>query len=232
VLQPGQGAGKPSRQEAKPIAEALVCLTVIRGLAATLLAGTVFLGPAAASAAHPQVTVISDSVAAALGYDRAAERILARGLDLHLELRGCRRLSTTGCPDGHGVPPSALDLIRFEGAGIGRNVVIAVGYNDASTTYVPGIEPTLRALKADGVQRVFWLTLRAAHHTYLDSNVAIKAAAKHHREMVVLDWNRYSRGHPDWFRSDGVHLVDAGGQALARFVHDHVLRALVTAQPH
>jgi len=184
-----------------------------------------------AAAARPHLTLITDSVAGALIWDAPAARIFSRGFDVDLELKGCRRLTTTSCPAGRELPPSALQLIRAKGRSIGPNVVIAVGYNDFPSVYADGIEPTLRALKADGVEHVFWLTLRAARHPYLQSNAAIFAAAHRHPELTVLDWNAHSRAHANWFQSDGLHPTGTGAQVLASFMHDAVLKTLLAPPP-
>jgi hypothetical protein len=86
-------------------------------------------------------------------------------------------------------------------------------------------------LRADGVEHVFWMTLRAVRRPYLESNAAIFAAARRHPELTVLDWNGYSRGHDVWFEADGLHSLDTGAQAMARFMHDRVLDVLLAPPP-
>ena len=65
----------------------------------------------------------------------------------------------------------------------------------------------LAALEAANVKHVFWLTLRAAHHPYVGMNDEIVAAAAKHPEVTVIDWNVYSRSHPEWFQDDGLHML-------------------------
>jgi lysophospholipase L1-like esterase len=191
----------------------------------------VLLTAPSATAARPHVTLITDSVAGALLWDGPAARIFSQGLDVDLELKSCRRLTTQSCPAGPEIPPNVLELIRARGRSIGPNVVIAVGYNDLPQVYASGIEPTLRALRTAGVEHVFWLTLRAARQPYLESNAAIFAAARRHPDVTLLDWNTYSRGHSGWFQPDGLHPTGAGAEALARFMHDGVLDVLQAPPP-
>ena len=40
-----------------------------------------------------------------------------------------------------------------------------------------------------------------------------------HPELTVVDWNLYSRSHPDWFQPDGLHLDSDGALAMATLVH-------------
>ncbi|MFL5928102.1 MAG: hypothetical protein ACJ77E_14330 [Gaiellaceae bacterium] len=204
---------------------------MLRAVLAAVVALVVVLVPTS-TAARPHVTLIADSVAGALLWDSAAAAIFSHGLEADLELRSCRRLASPSCAAaGESAPPSALDLIRARGRGIGRNVLIAVGYNDSPDIYARGIEQTLAALRADGVEQVFWMTLRAVGGEYLESNAAIFAAAKRHPELTVLDWNAHARGHDEWFQADGLHPVDSGARAMARFMHDQVLDVLLAPPP-
>src|SRR3954454_21310950 len=108
---------------------------VRRGSVVAALLVTLAAAPPA-SAARPQVTLITDSVAGALLWDQAAARVFSDGINVDLELRSCRRLVAVSCAAaGETAPPSALELIRLRGHSIGKNVLIAVGYNDDPTSY-------------------------------------------------------------------------------------------------
>ena len=96
-------------------------------------------------------------------------------------------------------------------------MIVAVGYNDFEDEYAKSIESALQALDRAGVTRVLWPTLRAARHPHLTMNEAIRTAAERHPEMRVVDWNLYSRSHPDWFQEDGIHLTAAGVGSMATF---------------
>lgn len=213
---------RPIPEAAIPFGTSLVFRRIL--LASSILAASVGLAqPAGGTRELQHLTVITDSVAGSLAFDPAAERLISRRLSVDFELRSCRRLTTESC--GLPPPPNALQLIRELGHRAGPNVVIAVGYNDDPTIYARGIDETLAALRHAGVQHVFWLTLRASRHPYVESNAAIWAAAKHHSWVVVVDWNSYSRTHPEWFQPDAVHLQAAGVLALAALVHRSLVRA-------
>jgi lysophospholipase L1-like esterase len=174
------------------------------------------------------VTLIGDSVADAIPGDSSAVRILSQGIDLDLEVDACRRLVDQSCPPN---PPTAVQLIKKLGPAIGPTVVIAVGYNDFADHYAGEIDDTLAALDAANVKNIFWLTLRAAHHPYINMNDEINAAAAKHPGMTVIDWNVYSRSHPDWFQADGIHLVEAGSEAMAGLIHDKLVAADIAVPP-
>jgi Putative Ig domain len=179
----------------------------------------------------PHVAFIGDSVADALQLDTAARAELTAGTDADLELAACRRLDGESCPSQDGVrPPTALQLIASTGTDLGPTVVIAVGYNDYEDVYPQEIESTLAALQAAGVQHVFWLTLRQTRHPYITMDDAILASAARHPDLVtVVDWNVYARGHDEWFAPDGIHLADAGAEAMARLVHGALVDAGIVA---
>ena len=88
-------------------------------LAAAVLA-VALLGTAAAGASgapdgtarEPRVTLIGDSVSAALDDAPAAARYLGRGLDLKLDAKVCRRLVAPSCSYMGTTPSTALSLIR------------------------------------------------------------------------------------------------------------------------
>lgn len=172
------------------------------------------------------MTLIGDSVASSIGVTQSATAVLNQGIDLDLEAAACRRLEDASCPPG---PPTVIDLVKQQGAAIGPTVVIAVGYNDFADHYATEIDDVLAALEAVNVKHVFWLTLRAAHHPYIAMNDEIAAAAAKHPEVSVIDWNVYSRSHPEWFQDDGLHTLVGGAVAMARLIHQKLLAAGVAA---
>jgi len=206
----------------------------MRGVLAALVALAALAVVAATSARTSglqQVTLIGDSVADAIPGDLTATAILAQGINLDLQVTPCRRVEGEGCPYLGARPTSAVELIQSMGSKLGPNVVIAVGYNDFEEQYAGNIADALAALKAAGVKHVWWLTLRAVHHPYLNMNDDIAAAAQQHPEMSVIDWNVYSRSHPDWFQPDGLHLLSPGAQGMARLIHKTLLADGVATPP-
>jgi hypothetical protein len=204
----------------------------MRGLFAVLV---VALVAATSSSARPtqaqHVTLIGDSVADAIPGDTRAEAILQQGIDLDLQVAPCRRVEGEGCPYQGTRPPSAVQLIQSMGSKLGPNVVVAVGYNDFEDQYAGNLADALAALKTAGVKHVWWLTLRAARHPYLTMNDDIEAAAQQHPELTPIDWNVYSRSHPEWFQDDGLHLLAPGAEAMATLIHKALLSAGVAAPP-
>jgi len=167
----------------------------------------------------PRVTLIGDSVAASIGYDKDAQAILSQGIDLQLQLAPCRRVGQSSCPYGGVRPPTVVQLVPTLGQSLGPTVIVAVGYNDFQPAYAGNIDDAVAALDRAGVTRILWATLREERDQYVSMNDDILAAAARHPEITVVDWNLYSRSHPDWFQADGLHLVAAGTEAMATLFH-------------
>ncbi len=196
-----------------------------RAFGLAVVVATVLCSTAAATAGGrglQHVTLIGDSVASAVGNTSSAIAVLQQGVDLDFRADACRRLEDPSCPPG---PPTVIDLIKQSGAQLGPTVVIAVGYNDFADHYATEIDDVLAALEAANVKHVFWLTLRAAHHPYIGMNDEIQAAAAKHSEVSVIDWNVYSRSHPEWFQADGLHMLGPGAIAMAALIHQKLVGA-------
>ena len=200
---------------------------------AVLLAIALGVGCGTASAAEPlpRVTVIGDSVLGALAFDERAQAILREGIDLRLELAPCRRVDQTSCPYNGVRPPNLIELVATAGRSLGPTVVVAVGYNDGESEYAQNIENALDALREAGVERVLWATLRAERQSYLNMNEMIRAAATRHPELTLVDWNLYSRSHPDWFQPDDLHLGIDGARALATLLHNALIDLEIPLAP-
>jgi hypothetical protein len=200
-----------------------------------LLACTV-LPAGAAGAAAPHVTIVSDSVLTAVAWGNApAQATLDQDLDVQLDAGVCRRLNVQSCEFNGGYVPTTLDVLYGWRTSLGPIVVIVDGYNDIPASFAADVELTLDTLRNDGVQHVLWLNLHAVRPEYAQKNAVLAAAALHHPELRVLDWNAYSSGHPEWYQTDYIHLVPAGGVAIAGFIHQAILDALAppaaTPQP-
>lgn len=144
----------------------------------------------------------SHPVPASISYVPQARGELAHGLRARLDLRVCRRLVQPSCSYQGSTPSTALEAVRSYGRSLGRVLIVNVGYNESADGYRQGVDRIVRAALAEGAVGVVWVTLREARSTYRWTNIAIRTAAKRWPQMVVADWNAYSRGKP-WFSGDG-----------------------------
>lgn len=187
-----------------------------------LVSTAVPLTAAGAARGLEHVTFIGDSVASAIQDVPPARARLAQGVDLDLEVEPCRRLEQESCPPR---PPTVMELINQLGSRLGPVVVLAVGYNDPEDLYASELDDVLDGFAAAKVKQVFLLTLRAVRHPYLTMNDAIRAEAAKRGDVSLIDWNMYSRSHPEWFQDDGLHLTWSGAMAMAALVNKQLLAA-------
>jgi hypothetical protein len=195
------------------------------GLAVAALAVAILAGTGVAATKSPvRVTFVGDSVPASIMYSPRAKAILARGLATRLDLRVCRRLASASCSYQGSAPTSALQSVQSLGRSLGTVLIVDVGYNESAPGYGAGIDRVMRAARAQGAVGVVWVLLRETRDEYRETNIAIRAAQKRWPQLMVADWNAYSRGKP-WFSSDGLHMSITGADALAAFLRPYVFRA-------
>ncbi|MFM9019056.1 MAG: hypothetical protein ACKORG_06380 [Actinomycetota bacterium] len=178
----------------------------------------------------PEATVFGDSVGATFDWVPGTREAVAKGLSVRYDLRACRRLIAAPCPPG---PPSVLSSVRSLPGSLGDIAVINVGYNDWGATYDVG--RVMRALRARGVKRVVWVTLRETQSSYRQINQRIRSAARRGGVkglgIQVADWGAASRGR-GWFGADQVHLNVAGGWGLAAFTRREIREAVAWVRDH
>ena len=202
----------------------MLCLILLLLLALTG-SGTTSAAENALDSPPNRVTLITDSVGGVLSWVTQAREKFARGLDLDLETKSCRKLVDPGCPQqGDPHPASALDTIQELGSQIGPTVVIDVGYNDLWSTYGDELDRVMKELVAVGVQHVVWVTLEEFRDPWIGINKAIRAAPERWTQLIVADWAPAAADKPTWFY-DGVHMNWEGGFAFADFLRPYVLEA-------
>ena len=172
-----------------------------------------------------RVMVIGDSVATGMYWHNDAVTILQNDFDVDWEVEICRRLAGRSCTSDGVTPPTALDLVNSLSS-VPPYVVMEMGYNDPADTFAQSLDATMQALVAKGAKRVFWLTLREAEGPFPLINQQLRAAVARWPQLQLVDWNALSANHPEWFQTDDVHLVDAGGVAMARLVHGYLIEAV------
>lgn len=193
--------------------------TALRALMAVLCAVACLAAPSPAEAGRdPHVLLIGDSVATGMQWHDDAIAVIQRGLGVDWNVAVCRRLTGLSCTFEGITPPNLVDLVTSLGT-VPPIVVVEMGYNDFEATFAASVEQSIRTLLQYGAQHILWLTLREVHHPYVRMNAMLERAAARHPQVTLVDWNRYSRSHPDWFQDDGEHLVEAGGVAMAALVH-------------
>jgi Putative Ig domain len=189
------------------------------GLCAIAVTAAVTVG-AAANPAPPRVTLIGDSVPDPIQYVPQALATISQGIDLNVQTTPCRKVDEESCPYRGVKAPNVIQLVQSLGSTLGPTVIVSVGYNDDPALYAGSIEHALDALRAAGVSRVLWVTLKVDRSSYASMNAAIESAASRHPELSVIDWDTVAQAHPEWFQADGLHLNDLGANAMADLFHD------------
>ncbi|MGZ4386740.1 MAG: putative Ig domain-containing protein [Gaiellaceae bacterium] len=205
-------------------------LVVLGGLLASS-PSSVAPSAGAASEPLPRVTVFGDSVSYAIHGTTQALDVLEQGIDLQDEMTPCRRVGQDSCPYDGVRPANVIDRVKQLGSSLGETVIVAVGYNDYEDQYARNIADALAEMKAAGVKHVLWLTMHLAYHSFVSMNDDIWAAAATHPEMKVVDWADYSRGHPDWFQPDDLHLLGPGALAMATLMHSALVELGIPVMP-
>jgi hypothetical protein len=181
----------------------------------------------------PHVTLIGDSTMAAMvWYDNSgatqSQNVVRAKYSLNIQAESCRRLTAPSCRGRFGYTPSnTMDVLRAFRGRLGEAVVIMGGYDDVNIG--DAIGQILAETKAQGVKHVIWLTYPLnvpyvlpngfpARNLYTQHNTALYLWSLNEKTLHLADWNNYSRGHPEWFGRDGIHLTPAGTMALAWFI--------------
>jgi len=201
-------------------------------LAAALLSSGISPGVARATAPAPRVSVISDSIlTAVLWSDGPAQGLLKDGLDMQIDAGVCRRLNGESCEFNGSHVPTTLNVINSWSSQLGSIVVIVDGYNDLPANFAGDVELTLNTLRDHGVKHVLWVGLHDIRPEFAAKNAVLAAAARRHQELRVLDWNKFSSAHPDWYQTDSIHLMPAGGVGIATFIRQGIADTLSPPPP-
>jgi hypothetical protein len=179
----------------------------------------------------PRITVIGDSIMSGVDWNETPSATLRQGLDVQMEVGICRRVEGESCPFDGGEVPTLVDLVPELGSSIAKTVIVEVGYNDPADAFAGEVDDALQALFRAGVTRVLWVNMREAQGQYPAMNSDLVAAAERYPQVTVIDWNAYSKDHPDWFQTDGMHLLESGGEGLATLLHDAVTQLVLTPAP-
>ena len=162
-------------------------------------------------------------------YEADALKILSQGIEVDPQFAVCRRLVQESCPYKGTRPLTLVDLLPT--IHLAPTVVVSVGYNDPESTFADSVEQALTALEKAGAERVLWLTLTEERQSYMNMNDVLRTVVAKHPEATIVDWQMYSRSHPDWFQGDGLHLGYGGAVGMATLVHKKLVEAGVVQAP-
>ncbi len=212
---------------------ALRRVSLVTSLIAALALPGLFPAASGAADSPPRVSVISDSILTSVTWvnDGVALADLSNGLDLQIDAGVGRRLNGQSAEFEGAYTPTTLSVITSWIYQLGSIVVIVDGYNDLPGNFAGDVELTLDTLRDHGVHHVLWVNLHEVRPEFAAKNAVLAAAARRHPELRVLDWNSYSAGHPEWYQNDFIHLMPAGGVAIATWIRQAITNTLNPPPP-
>jgi lysophospholipase L1-like esterase len=120
----------------------------------------------------------------------------------------------------------AIEQIRGRDT-VPRYVIAVLGSNPghSSAGFRDDVMTLRDALVARGARRILWLP---PHHVdpdrYGEKNSILVQIDQADPRIVVPDWTTVIDQHPEWTGGDGLHLTEAGYQALAAFLREQIGR--------
>ncbi|WP_125708574.1 acyltransferase family protein [Companilactobacillus zhongbaensis] len=103
------------------------------------------------------------------------------------------------------------------------NVMVGLGTNGPFND-----EQVAQVMKLVGPKRhVFWINVFVPTKPWEKPvNELLKKSQKKYKNLSVIDWNGYAKGHPDWFYDDQVHPNPDGSMYYSSFVVKEILADL------
>jgi len=163
------------------------------------------------------VTVISDSVLTSILWHQENMDVLGQGVNLDMQVAVGRRLAGVSVPFLGVSAPTVMALVPT--LTIQPTVIVEMGYNDDPSLFRGEAEQAVDLLVARGAQRIIWVTLAESKPEFASMNKDLQALLLVHPQLTLADWNLYSQGHNDWFQTDHLHLMPAGGFGMATLLH-------------
>ncbi len=148
-----------------------------------------------------------------------------------LSAESCRRLATASCRGREGYTPSNAVTAINRASGTFDAVVVMAGYDDWWTYFPNSFDYVVAAARAKGARTIVWLTYRegvgyvapggiSANEAFVRNNQTLRAklASGLFPDVVLADWNTYTRTTSGWLTGDGIHLTLAGSYGVADYI--------------
>jgi hypothetical protein len=116
----------------------------------------------------------------------------------------------------------AIDQVRMRDK-VPRYVVLVLGSNPGSSSagFADEVQSLRDALVARGARRILWIPPDGADPgRYVEKDAILKEADRADGRLFVPDWGAVLDQNPQYIGGDGLHLTEAGYDALATFIRD------------
>lgn len=108
---------------------------------------------------------------------------------------------------------TTAQVVKAEAAAGALRPVVIIHTGNNGIVSAKQLESMLDATK--GAQRVVVVNTKVPRSWSAPNNKVIAEVAAKYENVRLVDWNRISKDHPEYFVSDGVHLTWAGAQAYS-----------------
>jgi hypothetical protein len=117
-------------------------------------------------------------------------------------------------------------VLRAQGPNLARVLVISLGTNGSAGATAYFRDAVRAVMHVAGPERcVVWANI-VRPGAYERLNAILARENRNRRNLLVFDWVRMARAHPEWFGSDGVHPTATGYRARARGIAEQVRACL------
>jgi hypothetical protein len=97
-------------------------------------------------------------------------------------------------------------------------LLIHVGNNGTLTT-----AQFEEIMQLAGPRRVIFVNIMVPRAWQDSNNAVLYAGAARYANATIIDWYSASIGHPEYFASDGIHLLPSGASVYAQLVINAIL---------
>lgn len=179
----------------------------------------------------PRVLLVGDSTMAAIRWFKDGRKALSGSIFI-VDVESCRSIGGYSCYGREQRAPStAYEVVEAVKGRLDVVVLMAGTHHNPAT-----VESDLRSLRrivAKKRAKLVVLTLRDLNRTTatIDGVTLIERVngmiermfdTPRYENTYIANWKAFSRGHDDWFRSDGIHLTVRGTLALGWFISNFV----------
>jgi hypothetical protein len=179
----------------------------------------------------PRVLLVGDSTMAAIRWFKDGRKALS-GSTFIVDVESCRSIGGYSCWGREGRAPSTAYEVVESVKGRLDVVVLMAGTHHNPATVESDLRSLRRIVAKKGAKLVV-LTLRDLNRP--TATIGGVTLIERVNEMIerlfqtpkyettyIANWKAFSRGHDDWFRSDGIHLTIRGTLALGWFISNVV----------
>jgi hypothetical protein len=179
----------------------------------------------------PRVLLVGDSTMAAIRWFTDGRKALS-GSTFIVDVESCRSIGGYSCWGREGRAPSTAYEVVESVKGRLDVVVLMAGTHHNPATVESDLRSLRRIVAKKGAKLVV-LTLRDLNRptATIDGVRLIERVNEmierlfqtpKYETTYIANWKAFSRGHDDWFRSDGIHLTIRGTLALGWFISNVV----------